>query len=363
MQKILVVDDDKLIRDVIQHTFAREYDVLLAENGIEGIALALEYRPDLILCDINMPEADGFTLLLEIRRHEATESIPLVFLTAQTGRDSMRQGMAYGAEDYLSKPFTIEELRQVVGTQFEKLRRQKERSEKIVSDLRDRITLALPHELRTPIMIVQGYAHILMEEAELSEAQKGMLHAIMQSSTRLAQLAEKYLWYIRTQWMPSSIELDEATLDPDELILRTARRLAESLNRTEDVSVLVASVPLKVPSIWFERILIETIENAFKFSDPGTPVQVHSRLEKDRMLITIRDCGRGMKAEDIEAIGAFMQFDRPRFEQQGVGLGLVTAQRLIRLAGGTMNIRSQIDQYTELHIELPLALETTQDLG
>lgn len=121
MTKILVIEDDIQIIDNIQDILELEdFDLVLAENGRVGLEQAQHHLPDLIICDVMMPEMNGFEVLTALRQEEKTSAIPLIFLTAKVDRNDFRQGMELGADDYLTKPFTPKELRQAIATRLEK---------------------------------------------------------------------------------------------------------------------------------------------------------------------------------------------------------------------------------------------------
>src|SRR4051794_27578009 len=102
MTCILVIEDEPDIRDNLAEALElAEYTVLQAENGLVGVYLARTSLPDLIICDVKMPEMDGYEALRELRSHPATSSIPFIFLTARTDRMAFRRGMDLGADDYL----------------------------------------------------------------------------------------------------------------------------------------------------------------------------------------------------------------------------------------------------------------------
>ncbi|HYO88359.1 MAG TPA: ATP-binding protein, partial [Candidatus Limnocylindrales bacterium] len=105
----------------------------------------------------------------------------------------------------------------------------------------------------------------------------------------------------------------------------------------------------------FERLVTAVIENAFKFSPPGTPVQVRSQATAQGYVIQVTDHGRGMTAEQIARVGANIQFERDRYEQQGVGLGLAIAQQIVRIYGGSLRIASVPGAHTAVTIDLPFA--------
>jgi CRP-like cAMP-binding protein len=96
------------------------YDVLQAENGKIGVELAQQHLPDMILCDIMMPELDGYGVLYLLSKNQNTENIPFIFLTAKAERADMRKGMEMGADDYLTKPFDDMELLNTIESRFHK---------------------------------------------------------------------------------------------------------------------------------------------------------------------------------------------------------------------------------------------------
>src|SRR5262245_9002634 len=111
MKKILVIEDDPVILANVLELLAEEgYASLGAADGRAGVSLALAEEPDLVVCDILMPELDGFGVLEALRRHPETAGVPLIFLTARTSHADIRAGMTAGADDYLTKPFTRVDL-------------------------------------------------------------------------------------------------------------------------------------------------------------------------------------------------------------------------------------------------------------
>lgn len=121
MFKILVAEDEEGIRTTIVDILElADYDVLPTANGKEALKAIDRFVPDLIISDINMPEMDGFELLLSLRQNRVTHSIPCIFLTARVERKDFRHGMSIGADDYLTKPFTSEELLTAVHTRLER---------------------------------------------------------------------------------------------------------------------------------------------------------------------------------------------------------------------------------------------------
>ncbi len=121
MKKILVIEDNVEIREnVIEILELASYDVAFAKNGTEGVALASKYQPDLILCDIMMPELDGYGVLYLLNKNSETANIPFIFITAKSERLDLRKGMEMGADDYLTKPFGRLELLNAIESRLKK---------------------------------------------------------------------------------------------------------------------------------------------------------------------------------------------------------------------------------------------------
>ena len=122
MKKILVIDDNTGIRENTAEILTLAgYKTSTAENGKVGVELAIREIPDLIVCDIMMPELDGYGVLHLLKKNPATEQIPFIFLTAKTERTDFRKGMEMGADDYITKPFDDLELLRAIEIRLKKM--------------------------------------------------------------------------------------------------------------------------------------------------------------------------------------------------------------------------------------------------
>jgi len=121
-KKILVIEDNNDIRENTAEILELAgYEAVTAENGRRGVEAAIKEKPDVIVCDIMMPELDGYGVLHLLRKNPATESTPFIFLTAKTERSDFRKGMEMGADDYITKPFDDSELLSAVEARLKKL--------------------------------------------------------------------------------------------------------------------------------------------------------------------------------------------------------------------------------------------------
>lgn len=126
MKKILVIEDNAEVREnLVEILELSNYEVESAVNGVLGVKLALEWKPDLILCDVMMPELDGFGVLRILSQKSETSDTPFIFLTAKTERNDFRTGMSLGADDYITKPFDQVDLLNAIEMRLRKSERIK----------------------------------------------------------------------------------------------------------------------------------------------------------------------------------------------------------------------------------------------
>ncbi len=361
-KQVLVIDDTQDIRFIISETLNLfGFHTLTAEDGVSGISMAQDNLPDLIICDINMPNLDGYGTLKAMREHEATAGIPFIFLSGATDKSDMRRGMELGADDYLTKPFTHKELMAAVNTRLEKQAEVQRQSDKRLNELRGNITLALPHELRTPLNGIMGLASLMMDDyasmppEEVLESSK----FIHDSAMRLHRLIENFLVFSQIELMASESKTIDisGSIQPvlaNEVVSELARKTAARFKREGDLQLKVEPASLLVPQENFIKIAEELIDNAFKFSEPGQPVNIAIEVAEGRCQFVVTDKGRGLTAEQISRIGPHIQFNRQTYEQQGAGLGLFIAKRLTELLGGRFHIDSKADQGTTVRVSFAM---------
>lgn len=363
MKKILVVEDSSSLRkDILEMLGFEGFDAVGAEDGLIGVRRAREFKPDLIICDIMMPEMDGYQVLEELRKDSATAMIPFIFLTARTDRTDMRMGMELGADDFLTKPFHATELLSTVRTRLRKSEVMTKVAEERMEKLRDNIMMALPHELRTPLNVILGFSDLLMTDCEMMDVERiaEMSQHINLSALRLYRLIENFLVYTHTEMMIRDSQQREHLRSnymvyPKTTIEHIVMGKAQQLERRHDLRQDVEDVEaIGIGEDYMRKIIEELIDNAFKFSSSGTPVLVSTTVEGNSYVLSVTNQGRGLTPQQIELVGAYMQFERRIHEQQGAGLGLIICKRLAELHGGELSIESVPGDTTTIRVWLPL---------
>ena len=362
MARILVIEDEHSILDnIVEVLESEDFEVMGVDNGRSGIEAAIDFRPDLILCDIMMPEFSGHDVLMAVRTESSIAAVPFVFLTALATRSAMRRGMELGADDYLTKPFTPDELIATVRGRLDKQALVETLHADDMDRLRANIIYALPHELRTPLTGLVGCAEFIVMDYETIEREqmRNIAEIMLRSIYRLEHLIENHLLYAQLELIknqPETIQnMRAARLEyPSSAIAGAAQERASTHKRDDDVYLDVYDVRTAIGEDHMRKIAGELVDNALKFSVAGTPVMVSGWSENSSYHLRIADQGRGMKSEELRQIGAFNQFNRAVYEQQGAGLGLIVSKRLVEIHGGRFDIASQPDRGTTIDIALPL---------
>ena len=356
MTRILVIDDDSNFLMTVKALLeSYNFTVMAANNGTEGIQLAQEHTPDIVLSDINMPEMNGFEVFRKLQEAATTQTIPFIFVSGRDDMDSFRQGMQLGANDYLTKPFTPEDLLNAINIRLKQREALENKYASTMTLLRKNITYALPHELRTPLTTILGYAALLKSEYGTMERKEigDFAEEIVRGGNRLYRVIENYLVYIQLETVaanPKEVEAMRRHLVlADKVIPKYAEEIIIQHERYADLQLdLESNLGLRISDENLGKIISELVDNSCRFSRAGTPIAIKAYREQETVVIEIRDTGRGMSPEQIANVGAFMQFERGIHEQQGMGLGLSIAIKLCELHNGSLHLDSKKDVGTRV---------------
>ena len=229
-----------------------------------------------------------------------------------------------------------------------------------LDELRGNLARSLSHELNTPINGILGTLSLLDDDlAEMTiDEIKEILGWTQTSARRLEGLTQKFLIYLELELKNSSTQTQSPTAwtFPGEKLVQDISSLAQQLGRSTDLTYEFETGHVLGLERYLSIVLRELLDNAFKFSQPGTPVKVIGRIRQERLELIVQDFGRGMTAEQTAKIGAFMQFDRQLYEQQGVGIGLRIVNKIVEQQNGTFELVSQVSEGTTVEISLPLGL-------
>jgi two-component system sensor histidine kinase/response regulator len=341
MKLILLIDDEEQIRISFGAALRNKgYRVIEAESGDAGLELARQQLPDLILTDINMPGKNGQVLLSQIRADPELGSRQVVLMTGRPDLVPPRTGMEQGADDFLVKPISFQALISCVEARLKRADVHWRVADRIVSKLSASTLAHVPHEFITPLAGILGLSEILRSDFKsLSEAEMNeYLADIHLSAIRLHRTVRNYLLMLELDAEPAGrAELPPALTEGQlrECLNTAVSMVIERQGRKGDVTMTWEKMSIRAHPSDLTKIVEELLDNALKFSRPGTPVKVS--LDSNGIL-SITDSGRGMTTEEIEQIATFQQFERKKYEQQGLGLGLVIVQKLAIRNGATFSL-------------------------
>jgi two-component system, sensor histidine kinase and response regulator len=354
MKTILIVDDDDALRATFALVLRRKgYRVIEANSGTTGLETARQYLPDLILSDIHMPGGDGTNLLHTLRIDPELRSRQIVLMTGKPELVTPRKGMEDGADDFLVKPINMESLLNCIEARFRRASVSWRVEDHMLAQLRSSVPPNLPHEFFTPMAGIIGLMEIVRDgAATLTPAAVAEIHNdIYLSALRLNRILRNYLLILDLQAMAPEVRPPVLSpLQTKQVVEAGVNEALRQNQRPKDFTVRIEACPLSVKPDDFSRIVEELVDNACKFSRHGTPVTV--TLENEGRLI-VTDEGRGMTPEEISRIGAFQQFDREKYAQQGLGLGLVLVQKLSAVYRAKFSLQSDPGKGTRVEVAFP----------
>ncbi|WP_017303991.1 hybrid sensor histidine kinase/response regulator [Spirulina subsalsa] len=381
--KVLVIDDEPDNFDVIETLLSnQDYELYYSASGEDAISVLPIMQPDLILLDVMMPVMNGIEVCKRIKAMPEWATTPIIMVTALSSKESLAECLAAGADDFMGKPINALELRARVHSML-RIKHQYNKIEKLygvqnntihilqgtLEQLRGNLASSLSHELNTPLNGILGMISLVMDDLEDMDTAEimEMLGLAHQSACRLEGLVKRFLIYLELELKTSQDkeglgsvpESKKQPLDSSLLSLSFLepiwKKYAQQSQRYDDFDVMIEPGSVAISERYLTIILNEVIENALKFSKPGTKITLHTKILDDKLILSIQDLGRGMTEEQINQIGAFIQFGRKHYEQQGMGLGLKIIQKITDLVGGKTEITSIHNQETRVNITLPLA--------
>lgn len=364
MPRILVIDDDPMYRDMVSEVLSEEgHEVLLANNGLEGIDKARAYVPDLVISDVVMDGADGYQVLQTLRSESATATIPFIMMTGYSSKGGQRQGMTLGADDYLPKPFNATELLDAVGAQLRKKHEVASLQTRNTTTEETGISVLLPAEISEPLQSISGYAQLLASpNVPVAAAEVRRIGERLGSAAwRIRRAVDNFsLYYQLTHLEKDDVarkKLTASHLPSVEAFIRSnTSALARVRGREADLKLDIKDGAIAMGSEYLGRILNELLDNAFKFSQPGQAVEVVAAFAPQRFGLAVTDYGKGMTSDEMARVDAFTQFGERDVNHPGLGLGLAICRKIALLHGGGLSIKSKEGEKTRVAVELPVRI-------
>ncbi len=360
--EIIIIEDDRSIRENLQEILEiYQYTVRAYTDGLQGLKGIQEHLPDLVICDIMTPNMDGFELLRTLKSKGETANIPFIFLTAKIERADQRKGMEMGADDYIVKPFTSEEILNAIDIRLQRLKYTETKIQNELDNKLDVFTKINSHEYNTPLNGIIGLSETLQNSLEnLSQAEiKEIAMAIKSSAKRLHRTYKNFILYFQLQRGRKNKQKTSINANwLKQYVQNTLTEKAIKFNRLNDIKFsfnIQQDFETKLAADDLTYIIEELIWNALKFSAIKTEVNAHFSCDEHGFLIVISNHTND-EDDFFEKSEPFKQFHREVKEQQGSGLGLYLSKKMAEIQGWHL---SQKQEAKQVSISLKIKRQTT----
>lgn len=346
--RVLIVDDDERNLTLLAVKMKREgYEVDTAGNGLEALKKVQSFDPDLVLMDVMMPQMDGYEALRLLKSNEETRYIPVIMLTGRTEVEDKVMGFEVGAEDYISKPYSLMEVAARVKSllRMRALQTKLRESEKMAA-LGEMVD-GIAHEVRNPLTTIGGMARRLMEH-ETDEKHKEYASRILRSAERLESMVHRIDEYKRI--LASTLSPGDVNKVAEE-VLREIKSYAEALGKSISfrTSFMPDPPPVNMDYGNLKIALFNVLQNSVEAIEEEGEILVETLPSMDKTLsIRVTDNGSGMDEEELRKI--FNPFQTSKMK--GAGMGLPIAYRIISDHGGEIDVKSAKGEGTTVTIML-----------
>jgi signal transduction histidine kinase len=355
--KVLVVDDEEWMRDACSQILQLEgFGVLTAEDGQMGLELAKRHSPDLILVDLRMPGMDGISYLASVRAFD--EEAVAIVITGYATLEVAVEAMKAGAYDFLAKPFKPMELRGVVRRGMEHRKAALQASGRLCGEISAaELQLAmLAHQFKAPLAAVRQCLEVVLQgyTGDVGTRAKGMIEVAAQRADQMMSFVDDWLTLSRLEQGKGVQEPKEVNVL--EIVNAAVDRARQQLGADK---IMLRSAALSDPGEVradpnaLGELLDNLLDNAVRYSPPGTTVTAEVDATTDGFAVAVRDTGPGISPEEVQHI--FEPFYRGKAQKSipGTGLGLPIVKRIAEAHGGRVEVKTTLGEGSEFRVLLP----------
>ena len=335
-KQILIVDDENDCAELLRYHLQKEhYETVIARNGKEALEAVQRHTPDAILLDIMMPEINGWEVCRILREGAKEKSMPIIMLTALSDEDERVKGLSLGADDYLSKPYSMKEL-------LLKLRKHMDRQQTIKrlqtrEQEQDTSVQYMVHELQNALSAIGGFSSLALRKDESNKYMKTInlaashAESLLNDASLLSRL-EQGKELLLAQPVAIGVLVDETIA----FLQDTAKRKPVEIALVNSSSSLVYGNRTAI-----KQVMINLLSNAIKYNRDNGAVRISFDSNTDRVSISIEDEGSGIAEAELDRI--FDKFYRAAGSDRvkGAGLGLYIVKHLAEAMGGKVTVVSQ----------------------
>jgi signal transduction histidine kinase len=351
------VDDEPANIQVLYELLAARHEVFCATEGTTALTMAEQMRPDLILLDVIMPEMEGDEVCRRLKSNAATRDIPVIFLTSCADPDRVVNGFSLGAMDYVTKPFRPPELLARVNTHIH-LRLARQEIARQNAELKEQQKLFLemiPHDLRTTLGVIQGYAEMLLRRPRKKECDPCPQHLeeILEGCRRQKTLINDLFDVGRLK--AGQFALNKTPVPIDTLIAAALEIEAT----TPETAQLMVTLPEDLPEVRvdarsIQRVLTNLLTTARTYASGSTVVTIRAWQQAHEVVVAVCDEGEEIAPEDVTRIFVPYYWARRKGTTEGAGLSLYLVRLLVEAHGGRVWVEREEGRENRFCFSLPL---------
>jgi signal transduction histidine kinase len=346
-RKVLIVDDVSTNVLLIKRILESDYTIKTAQSGEEALDILPGYRPDIILLDIMMPGMDGYEVCKRIRNERRYSFIKIILVSAKTLIDDRLKGYEVGADDYVTKPFVKRELLAKTNV-FARLKHEEE-----VNQLKNNLLTLFSHETRTPLSAIIGLSDILMRNNSIGDDIKTRIDMISVKAHELLEFAEKTSLLCS---LKDDRRLHYSTHILDVILKEIFENLTPQLQE-KNLTIThdqLNSIQCKADWSLLQKAFTYVLENAIKYSDNNSSIEVQASIVNSQCRISFIDYGCGIKPEWIETIFDEFAIKDIMHHKKGQGLSLAITRHILELHGGAIRVNPDRKQGAHFIMRFPM---------
>ncbi len=376
--RVLIADDEPDMLKYLKSQLSVNFQVIEAVDGQQAVEKANQFLPDVIVCDMMMPEKNGLEVCRELRERISTRSIPILLLTARADEETKLTALSAGANDFITKPFSMTELSVRLKNLFDthtlqqELARQNQVLEATIEQLKEtevqlvhseklaslgRMSAGIIHEINNPLNFAKTALYVLRIMTEsLSQNEKTEFREVLQDMAEGIDRISSIVSDLRTFTQPHLTQLERVSVVE---VVNSALRLLS--NEWENKVKIEKEIP-ETQTIWANRnqiiqVLVNLLQNALQTlekkhcSETGATIWLRGIEENGESLVIVRDNGEGIAAENLQKI--FDPFFTTKDVGEGMGLGLSICYRIINQHRGRIQVQSERGAYSEFTLHFP----------
>lgn len=362
---ILIIDDNSDSLNYLCDIFY-DYRKSITTSGLEGIQLANNIKPDLILLDVVMPEINGFEVCKIIKENPDNKDIPIIFLTGKSQVDDVVKGFQIGAIDYITKPFESEELIMRVKNNLELkfsrdiIKEQNEKMKELNDDLKDFLNIAT-HDLKNSLIVIQGFLKIILKHYE-----NFTITDIIEIINDVSVTSDNMYRIVNNLLLISKLEAGEYISNPSNIdisflfneSIEYYKKIAEVKNSKLIYKNQITETNLNLDYKLIKECIDNLISNAIKFSPKNSSITIKSYLNNSNkeLIIEVDDEGPGIKkSEQTQLYKKFAKMTNlPTNNELKTGLGLALTKLIVNLLNGSINHEPLKDKGTKFILRFPI---------